>query len=116
MEADTEKRDALRLLAGLEDGVSSVADAYSASQNIDPVLSYIIVSYLRGCYPASDPAASSILERVVRMTSTYPAFVAQCRQGERDPIAQWFEQEHEYREYRGRGEAVIALVLDKINS
>lgn len=116
MQADTERRDAQRLLSGLENGGLSAADAYTLAQNIDPVLCHVIVSYLRECYPASDPAAPSVLARVVKLTSTYPGFVQRCKEGERDPIARWFESEHPYRDYRGRGGEMIAAVCEKLDS
>ena len=116
MDAQTHKREALRLLDGLENGTLSAADAFAASQSTDPVLSYVVISFLRACYPASDPAATSVLDRVVQLTSTYPAFVRQCKKGQDDSVSHWLEEEHPYTNYRGRGADLIAIVSDKLDS
>lgn len=111
-----ERRDAGRLLAGLEAGTLSAADARVLAEKLDPVLVYAIVSFLREVYPASDPAASSVLERVVGLTSASPALVKKYREGGQDPIARWLESEHPYRDFRGRGADLLALVAEKLDT
>jgi hypothetical protein len=111
-----ERGSALRLLGGLEDGVMPMADAVILADDLDPVLVYMIVSYLRAIYPASDPAASSVLERVVQLTTRSAALVKKFREGEKDPVSRWFESEYEYRDYRTRGPELIELIVDKLES
>ena len=112
----TDKREAERLLAGLENGRMTAADAFVIAESLDPVLVYLIVRYLRESYPASDPAAASVLERVVALTSTDPAFVKKCRDSEQDPVSQWFESEHTFGSFRGRGSELIELIVDKLET
>ena len=50
-----------------------------------------------------------MLARVVKLTSTYPGFVQRCKEGERDPISEWFAGEHVYGEFRGRGTELIEI-------
>lgn len=114
MSGSPDRRDALDFLNALENGVPPASIALAAAERIDPVLVYAIVSYLRAIHPASDPAASAVLERVVRLTSASPAVLRKHREGERDPVARWFESEYNYRDFRGRGEALIDLLLEKI--
>jgi hypothetical protein len=116
MSAITERRDAQRLLDGIENGTLSATDAATLAEKIDPVLVYAIISYLRAIHPASDPAAQAVLERVVKLTSTSPAVIRKHREGEEDPVSRWFESEYSYRDYRGRGDQLIALLVDKIES
>ena len=71
---------------------------------------------LRAVHPVSDPAANAILERVVRLTSGSPALIGKHREGERDPISRWFESEHGYGDFRGRGSQLIELIVDKLES
>jgi len=111
-----ERQEAARLLAGLENGGMSPADAAIIAESIDPSLLYVIVSFLRAVYPASDPAATPVLERVVRLTSGHPAVIAKHREGEQDPVSHWFEDEYEYRDFRGRGSVLIELIVDKIET
>ena len=116
MGTTTDKREALRLLAGLENGGMTTADALVLAETLDPVLVYLIVRYLRESYPASDPAATSVLERVVALTSKHAAFVEKCRDGERDSVSQWFEAEHSFGSFRGRGSELIDVIVDKLES
>jgi len=116
MEAFEEKQDALRLLAGLEGGLMSATDAAFIAENIDPVYVYVIVSFLRAVYPASDPAASPVLDRVVKLTSSGPELVQKHKEGELDPVSRWFESEHPYTGFRGRGSDLVELIHDKLES
>ena len=111
-----ERQRAQRLLDGLESGRLSTTDAVFLAEEIDPVLFYVIVSYLRAIHPASDPVATSVLERVVRLTSASAVLVRRHREGGEDSVASWFESEHSYGDFRGRGEALIAVVADKLDS
>ncbi len=116
MSTITDKREALRLLTGLENGTMATADAFVLAETLDPVLVYLIVRYLRESYPASDPAATSVRERVVALTSNHPTFVQKCRDGEQDSVSQWFEAEHSFGSFRGRSEQLIDVIVDKLES
>ena len=94
---------ALRLLGGLEGGGLPAADGRFIAERLDPVLVHFVVRYLRESYPASHPAATAVLERLVKLTAAYPGIVAQSKQGEEDPVTSWFESEHSFAEFRGRG-------------
>ncbi len=111
-----EQQEAERLLAGLESGMMETGTAQAIAEDLDPVMIYVIVNFLRATYPASDPAAHAVLERVVAMTSKDPTIIRNCKTGEQDPIAQWFSSEYSFREFRGRGPELIALIADKLES
>jgi hypothetical protein len=116
VDTTTDKGEAVRLLEGLENGGMNTADALVIAESLDPVLVYLIVRYLRESYPASDPAATSVLERVVELTSAHAGFVQKCREGEQDPVSQWFEAEHTFDSFRGRGTEFIELIVDKLET
>ena len=81
MSSSTDSNLALRLLRGLDEGSIDAAEARTLAIALDPVLVWVVVRYLREIYPASDPAASPVLERVVALTSAYPEIVAKSREG-----------------------------------
>jgi hypothetical protein len=116
MTTSTDKNRALRLLHGLDEGGMDVSEARALAEELDPVLVYVIVRFLREVYPASDPAASPVLERVVQLTSAYPALVAKSGEGEKDPVSQWFSSEYSFRDFRRRGDELIDLIVDKLES
>lgn len=112
--ARQEKQDASRLLQGLENGDLDATGAAAIAERLDPVLVHAIVSYLRAIHPASDPAATAVLERVVRLTSASPTLIRKHKEGAEDPVSRWFESEYTYREFRGRGAEMIDTLVDKI--
>ena len=116
MGTSTDRNQALRLLRGLDEGGIDAAGARILAEDLDPVLVYVVVRYLRENYPASDPAASPVLERVVGLTSAYPAIVAKSSEGEQDPVSAWFASEYSFRDFRGRGSELIELIVDKLES
>lgn len=111
-----ERDDAERLLTGLENGGLAGADAVVLAERLDAVLVYVIVTYLRKVYPASDPAATSVLERVVRLTSSGSATIRKHREGAQDPVSRWFESEHAYADFKCRGPELVGLIVDKLYS
>jgi len=116
LSATEEKRDSLRLLEGLEKGGMSAMSAATLAERIDPVLFHAVVSLLRASYPATDPAATAVLDRVVKLTNSSATLVRMYKDGEQDPISRWFDSEYTYREFRGRGADLVDLLIDKIES
>jgi len=116
MDPKTDRQTAARFLAGLENGGGSAFESFVIAESLDPVLVYLIVRYLRANYPASDPAATSVLERVVALTAADPSFVKICKEGEQDPVSRWFEETRAFDDFRGRGGDFIALIVDKLES
>jgi hypothetical protein len=116
MSGTTDLTTALRLLRGLEDGGMRTAEARILAEDLDPVLVYVIVRYLRETYPASDPAATAVLDRVVALTSAWPGLVDRSKEGERDPVSAWFTAEHSFGEFRGRGASMLEIIVEKLES
>jgi hypothetical protein len=110
------ERDANRLLAGLEGGTLSIGDAVVLAESLDPALLYAVLTFLRATHPATDPVASAVLARVVRLLESSPVVVRHHKEGERDPISRWFLAEHSWDVFRGRGTDLVALIADKIDS
>jgi hypothetical protein len=116
MGTSTSKTQALRLLNGLEMGGLNSTDGRILAEDLDPVLVHLIVRFLREVYPATEPAARPVLERVVELTDAYPGIVAQTQEGEADPISNWFISEHTFKDFRNRGETMVDIVIDKLES
>ena len=114
--ASTDKNEALQLLQGLEGGDMSTAQAQILAVDLDPVLVYFIVRFLRETYPASDPAATPVLERVVQLTSAYPRIVEKSKEGELDPVSQWFAGDYTFGDFTGRGRELVGMIVDKLNT
>lgn len=116
MNGTTNKNDAVKLLRGLEDGKMTPPEAAQLAQELDPVLVHVILRYLREVYPASNPAASGVLDRVVALTASWPQVVAKAKEGEQDPVSQWFASEYTFGDFRGRGSELLELIVDKLET
>ena len=112
MSFDHEKRQALQLLQGIENGTLSVVDAGRQMEKADPALVYFIVTWLRSRYGGDHPAAEGVVGRLVELTGANPTIKAQMREGKADAIVTWFEESHEYREL-GAPE-FVDLVVEKL--
>lgn len=116
MGTSTDLNRATRLLEGLENGGMHSDDGVFIAQELDPVLLHLIVRYLRQNYPATDPVATSVLDRVLELTKRYPQLIEACHEGEQDSISEWFEESHSIREYKGRGREMLATIVEKLES
>jgi hypothetical protein len=116
MDLTDDRRDARRLLAGLENGGMSAHDSFLIAERLDPVLVYAVVRYLRDVYPASDPAARSVLDRVVALMSKHAAVVVKFKTGGEDAVSRWFETEYSFRAFKGRADEMFEILAEKIES
>jgi len=112
MAHDMEQRAALRILEGIEEGTLSTADAADLVVDADPVLVYLIFTWLRKRY-ADNPNADAVLGRLLEISKN-PAVPRLMKEGQADPIATWFEDSYAYRDL-GKQE-LIELVVDKMES
>lgn len=112
----TDKATALRFLEGLEGGGMTASESRILAESLDPVLVHLTVRFLREVYPASNPAASAVLERLMKLTSAYPELVHKTRVGEQDPVSEWFAAAHSFREFSGRGRELIETIVDKLET
>ncbi len=115
MNGTIDKAAATRLLRGLENGGMQAADLRQIAEDLDPVLVHFVFRFLREVYPASNPAASAVLERLLALTSS-PAILARNKAGEEDSVTTWFASEYSFADFRGRGAELIELIVDKLES
>jgi len=103
------------LLQGLETGAGLDA-AQALAADLEPVLLHAVVRFLRETHPADHPAASAVLDRVMKLMRADPRLVARFKAGERDPVTRWFASGYSYREFRGRGPELLELIAAKLES
>lgn len=111
MSFEHEKRQALRLLQGIENGTLATREAAGLLREADPALVYFIVTWLRAHYGRNHPAGEGVLGRLIELT-TDPAIQAHIAEGKADPIAPWFEEAYGYRDFGA--DEFVDLVIEKL--
>ncbi len=114
MPFEHEKREALRMLQGIEDGTMTAMQSHDLLRDADPALVYFVFTWLREHYHRSHPAAEAVLGRVAAICVKYPAVTRQIKAGESDAVVSWFQDAYSYRDLDARG--FIDLVVDKLES
>ena len=111
MEFVQQQKAALRLLEGIEQGSMSASDSSELVENADPALVYLIFTWLRNRYGANDPASDAVLGRL-RAVSQLGTVAKKMKDGQTDPVVEWFEDEHSYRDLGSR--EFITLIVEKL--
>lgn len=112
MSFEHEKRQALRMLEGIENGTMTASESHGLLRDADPTLVYFIFTWLRAYYHAGHPAAEGVLGRVVEICSRYPDVTRAIKVGEDDSIVAWFEDEYDYRDFQAA--AFVDLIVEKL--
>ncbi len=112
MAFEQERREALHLLRGVENGTLRAADAAHVIGESDPALVYLILTWIRSRYGGDHPAAEGVLGRLVELSTRHASVKAKMREGKADPIVAWFEDEYSYRDLQA--EDFIALIVEKL--
>ncbi len=112
MSFEHEKRQALHILSGIENGSMSASASFGLLRDADPTLVYFIFTWLRSYYHPRHPAAEGVLGRVVALLSAHPQIKSLITEGKRDALVEWFEDAYEYRDFDAR--AFIDLIVEKL--
>jgi hypothetical protein len=110
MSLEQHERDALRLLESISEGNLSPADSLALFEDADPALAYLIVTWLRKNY-ADHENADAVLGRLAAVSSR-GSMVKKIKEGQADPVIQWFEETYSYRKLEAK--EFITLIVDKL--
>jgi hypothetical protein len=110
MAFEQEQRAALRILEGIEEGTMSASESLALVEDADPALVYLIVTWLRKRY-ADHPNADAVIGRLVAI-SDRPAVTKKMKEGEEDPVVEWFEDSYKYKDVAKN--EFIELIVEKL--
>lgn len=114
MDINSIKREGHRFLVGLETGNVSAPDLFAISEELDPILVYFVIKYLRLVYTPSHPDAKGVTERIVELTSTYDSIVKAVKDGEKDSLNEWFDDDFNPRQFKENTEEFMDQLVEKI--
>jgi len=112
--SNTEVREGLRLLNGIENGTLSASDAYTIADQRDPTLVYFVFRYLREKYAPGRPESAGVLKRLLELTGTYDDLMKKTKAAEKDPLKEWFDDSHNMREFFASPDGFVQMIVDKI--
>jgi len=111
MAFEQERKAALRILEGIEEGTMSSADSFALVDEADPALVYLIFTWIRARYGPDHPASDAVIGRLLAISNkgTVPK---KMKEGQADPVVEWFEDAYKYRDLDAK--EFIALIVDKL--
>ncbi len=101
----------MRLLLGLEEGTMPTEAAVALAEDADPALLYFIFTWIRRRY-ADHPNGNAIVARLVAVLERSPDIEELVKEGEEDPVVEWFEDEYSYRDLNAK--EFIELIVEKL--
>jgi hypothetical protein len=113
MAFEHEKREARRIIEGIENGSMDADETWALVEHADPTLVYLLVTWLRQNY-ANHPAAAGVIGRIVALTQAHPRVSKIMKSGADDPIVDWFEGEYAYRDFGS--EEFVDLIVEKLET
>lgn len=112
MSFEDEKREALSTLQGIELGLMTPEQSFQRLEDADPTLVHFIFKWLKKHYHRDHEQADEVWRRLKEVQNSYRSLTRKAKEGEADPIVDWFEGNYKYRELSA--EEFIDLVVEKL--
>lgn len=116
MDMNSQIRDGVRLLEGIEEGTLAAAECYNIIESADCVTVSLIFKFLRSKYPPTRPDSSGVTSRLVELSGTYPSIVQKVKEGEQDMVYEWFEDSYAVSEFYPKPDEFVSLIVEKLES
>jgi hypothetical protein len=110
MSLEQHQREAHRILEGIEEGTMSASDSFALVEDADPALIYLLFTWLRKRY-ADDVNSDAVLGRLAAVSGR-GAMAKKMKEGQADPVVQWFEESYSYRKLEAK--EFIELIIEKL--
>ena len=110
MALEQEQRAALRILEAIEDATTSTSDTVALVEDADPALIYLLFTWLRKRY-ADHVNSDAVVGRLVAVSGR-GSVAKKMKEGQADPVVQWFEESYSYRELGAK--EFVELIVDKL--
>ncbi|MCA9682762.1 MAG: hypothetical protein KC457_11235 [Myxococcales bacterium] len=107
-----EKREALAVLQGILTGEAMPEETIAALEEADPTLVYFILKYVKKHYHRDHDDYELMKSRLSEIKNTARSLTRRAKDGEGDPVVEWFESNHRYSDLSP--ELFIDLIVDKL--
>ena len=112
MAFEQEKQEALTILQGIELGEMTAEESYELLNAADPVFVYLVFKWLKKHYHRDHDNHEIVRARLKSVRNSYRSLTRKAKQGEEDPLVEWFEGSHRYDELKA--EDFIDLIVEKL--
>ena len=100
-----------KILEGIENGTMAARESWNLLREADPTLVYFLITWLRARY-THDPAADAVTGRIVTLFRAHPELKRVMKEGEDDPLVEWFEDGFSYGELGAAD--FVRIVVEKL--
>ncbi|PRP90690.1 hypothetical protein ENSA5_62360 [Enhygromyxa salina] len=107
-----EKRETLVLLRGIVQGLADPAESDRKLEAADPTLVYFLFRWIKKYYHRDQEGADIVRARLREVTNANRGLTRKAKDGEVDPIVEWFEGNYRYRELSA--EQLVDIVVEKL--
>ena len=116
MDINSQIRESVRFLDGLEGGTLNAGDAFIILDQLDDVLINLMFNYFRK-KASRDPAQySGLTSRLVELSSTYPELISRMNNAQSDPIVEWFMDTYNFGSFYSNPEEMVTIIVEKLES
>ena len=105
-----------RLLEGLLYGRLSGVELYQEALDIDPVFVFFVFRLVRELANSGGVDERSVLQRLLELNETYPEITKKARNGEQDPVTEWFLDSYQLRDYMRDPSQLFSMIEEKLES
>tara|TARA_B100001094_G_scaffold285266_1_gene299306 strand:+ start:87 stop:398 length:312 start_codon:yes stop_codon:yes gene_type:complete len=101
-------------MEGLENGTLHTAEAFAIAEELDDLLIYFILRFLREKYHSNTPEGPGVMARILDLSQNHPSIVQKSQMGEKDILREWFDETFNMQEFFPDPEKLLHTIIDKI--
>lgn len=107
---DLTKRNVYRFMDVIEEGRLPLAEAFQIAEELDPLLLYFVLRYLKETYGRDTQGPGG---RLLQFLSSYPTIAKFAAPPKNEPMVEWFNDSYAVRSFENR-EAYLEMIIDKL--
>ncbi len=112
MEFEEEKAAAMAMLEGIVLGSLEPDELFQLLDAADPTLVHLLLRYAKKHYHRDHEHYDEVRGRLKDLTNSYRSLTRKAKEGETDPVVDWFEGTHRYSELEAA--EFIDIIVDKL--
>ncbi|MBP6218645.1 MAG: hypothetical protein KA436_08670 [Oligoflexales bacterium] len=104
------KRNVYKMMDAIEGGSVPLYDAFLLAEELDPLLLYFVLRYLKETYGRDTQGPGG---RLLQFLSDYPQISKFAATPKNEPMIEWFDESYSVRSFKTR-EDYLETIIDKL--